>query len=147
MANRKNKKEDEIPEEGDELEEGAELAGEEDEAEVEPEEPSSGKKDDAIFVNNEKLSRAKSILELVSGKRVPRDQNEADRTEHYRAQMNHAGVGVKDKNAVRFLYELLGGLVRSESEQREADKKAAAMKAKNKKRAVQSDSDARAADR
>lgn len=153
MANKKKdeKFDDEIEEEEETL--ADEVEEEEDDADSEEELPSEepkkkvkGTDATVIFVNNEKLARAKGILDLVSGKRAARDANEAERTEHFRAQMNHAGKKPTDKDAVRFIYELLGGLVRTPEEQREADKKAAALKAKYKKRKVESDADARSSD-
>lgn len=129
-----------LGEEGDEGEE--EKVEEKDIEQGAPEEKGT----DVVFVNREKHARAKGILDLVTGKRLPRDANEAERTEHYRAQLQAAGVDPKGKKAVRALYEILGGLVRSESEQRAADKKAEALKSKHKKRAVESDADARNAD-
>lgn len=93
---------------------------------------------DAIFVNREKLARARTILELVSGKRVPANEAEADQKDRFSTRFANHEVGAKDKDALRFAYEtILGGLVRTPDEQDEADAKATKARAKFKKRAVE----------
>lgn len=80
---------------------------------------------ETVFVNREKLERAKGILELVSGKRVPRTDGEAEQKERFAAIFADNDQDPKHKDALRFVYETLGGLVRTESEQKDADEAAA----------------------
>lgn len=91
-----------------------------------------------IFVNRDKLTRARDIVELVSGKRAPRDEGEADRKERFTAHFATHEVNPKSATALRFVYEtLLGGLVRTEEEQEAADSAAVAARRKHKKKQVE----------
>ena len=100
--------------------------------------PVPTEQDGLIFVNTEKLARAKSILSLVSGKTVPKNDQEAEKKDTYTAHLASAEIGVKDEGALRFIYEkLLGGLVRTPAEQEEVDEAAKEAAAKNKKKAVE----------
>lgn len=90
-----------------------------------------------VFVNREKLERAKDIVALVSGARVPKNEQEAERKEHYTAKFAEAEQNPKSKDALQFAYELLGGLVRTPEEQSEADAGKVAAQKRNKKKAVQ----------
>ncbi len=91
-----------------------------------------------FFVDRGKHSRAKVILDLVSGKRTPKDQNEIERLAHYQTLLSDAGVNPKDASALQFIYEkLLGGLVRNDEEQEAADERATEMRAKNKRRPIE----------
>ena len=96
-------------------------------------------KDGVVLVNRDKRERAQIIVDLVSGKRMPKDTEEADRKERFSTKFAEAGVNAKSAGAVQFAYELLGGLVRTPQEQEQADESASKQRAKNKKRAVQED--------
>lgn len=129
--------ETEDAEEADEDESEEEESEEADEAEEEERPQKNSGKGEVIFVNKEKLSRAKNILLLVSGKQAPRKTEELERKEHYAGLLADRGVKASDTKALRVVYEeLLGGLVRTHVEQKEAEQKAAALKSKLKKRKV-----------
>lgn len=89
-----------------------------------------------VYVNRDKLERAKDILALVSGKRAPNTDSEADRKERFSTLFATHEKSPKDGDALQFVYEtLLGGLVRTPAEQEDAtDAAAAARKKINKKR-------------
>lgn len=89
---------------------------------------------DVIFVNREKLNRAKDIIALVTQARIPQTAGEQERTERYTTLLQHHDVSPKSKDAVRFVYEnLLGGLVRTHEEQADADEYAKQQQRKIKK--------------
>lgn len=93
--------------------------------------------DGIVFVNAEKLARAKDILELVSGKRAPRTDAEAEQKERYAGHFAAHDQKPQADDALRFVYEtLLGGLVRTADEQEEADEAAATAQAKMGKNAL-----------
>lgn len=96
-------------------------------------------KSEVIFVNSNKFERATEIVALVSGKRVPRKPVEAERKQHWSEIMAESDVNPKAESAVRFVYEKLGGLVRTRDEQAEADRKAAEARKQNKKRKIEAD--------
>ena len=86
-----------------------------------------------IFVNEQKVRRAKRILNLVTGKVIPRTQTEVDSMDNFSKILTNGGVDPKSEEAVEFLYKTFGGLVRTEAEQREADRKKKEMQLKGKK--------------
>lgn len=95
---------------------------------------------DVIYVNRDKFNRAKIIVALVSGAKVPANDSEADRKDKMVAQFAAAEVSPKGEDALRFAYEhLLGGLVRTPAEQEDADKESAAMRKKFNKKKVEED--------
>lgn len=95
--------------------------------------------DGVIFVNREKLSRAKDIVALLTGKLIPRTPEESDRKELFSGFLAQAEIDLKDPKALQFVYEKLGGLVRTPDEQEVADEEAEVMRKKNKKRAIEED--------
>jgi|TARA_Y100000310_G_scaffold280166_1_gene299691 hypothetical protein len=80
-----------------------------------------------IHVNKQKLERAKVIVELVLGDRVPQDSMEQERQERFTAHIREnkdlkMTKDAKDREAmVHFVYVLLGGLVRTEEQQKKAE--------------------------
>lgn len=94
---------------------------------------------DVVFVNAEKLDRAKTIIELVSGKRTPIDGSEAEYKERWARHFANGEVDPKGKDALQFAYEKLGGLVRTPDEQQEADDNAKDAQRKMKRRSVETD--------
>lgn len=111
----------------------------EEEAEEEPEVKSSRPivEGDEIYVNRDKYNRAKVIVALCTGKKVPATEQERERKEFMGGRFAEAEVDPKGKGAFRFAYEtLLGGLVRSPKEQAAADKAAAKQTAKFKKKKI-----------
>lgn len=94
---------------------------------------------DAVYVNRDKLERAKDIVALVSGKRTPANDTEADRKERFAGHFATHEEDPKGKGAVRFVYEkLLAGLVRTPAEQEEAEADAAEARSKHKKKGIDS---------
>lgn len=83
-----------------------------------------------VFVNPNKLERAKVLLDLLDGKKISPDKisfSEQDRLkEFYEAGFEADEVDKKDR--LEYIYVKLGGLVRTEAEQSAAEKKAAKMK-------------------
>jgi hypothetical protein len=90
-----------------------------------------------VFVNGSKLKRAEEIVALILGTKAPQKQEDIERKEHYSRQLAANGVAVNDVDAIPALYELLGGLVRTPSEQKEADAKAEEARKKGKKRMIE----------
>lgn len=90
-----------------------------------------------ILVNADKVARAKDILDLVTGKRIPRDEGEGDRKDKFAQFLAEADVNPKGEDALQFVYEKLGGLVRTPSEQEDADEAADEARKKNKRRAIE----------
>lgn len=87
---------------------------------------------DVVFVNEEKLRRATEIVALLA--RAPKNDNEIDLKDRFSNIFAEAEMKAGDPGAVRFVYEKLGGLIRSESEQMAAEKRAEEMKRSKKKR-------------
>lgn len=95
------------------------------------------KKNDVFFANPEKYDRARNILDLILGIKAPRDANEVERKDHYAKALAIQNIEPSSEIALPALYELLGGLIRTPSEQKEAEKKAQEMQRKGKKRMIQ----------
>lgn len=70
-----------------------------------------------IFVNKEKLERAKIINDLVAGKRATRNENEEDCLLNFSKIFKVKGIEAGTESAIKSTYELLGGLVRTQEEQ------------------------------
>lgn len=96
-----------------------------------------------VFVNPEKLHRAQRIQELVAGKKAPKDGAESDLKDRFTGHLADADVEPKGKGALQFIYEKLGGLVRTPGEQQAADDDAKAAKRKSRGRAIEADKDAK----
>ena len=94
------------------------------------------KKNDVYFVNPEKYDRAKEIIALILGKKVPQDIKEQERKEHYTQQLKKHEVDPTSETAIPAIYELIGGLLRSPAEQREAEKLAIETKKRGKKKMI-----------
>ena len=84
----------------------------------------------SIFVNKEKLDRAKEIIAFVLGKKVQRDENEIERTNKFSKLLNEAKIKADSEEAIAFVYEKLGGLVRTETEQKVLKRKLLTVKSK-----------------
>lgn len=84
-----------------------------------------------ILVNEKKVKRAKDILDLLG--RAPKTDEEKRLKETFSELITKEKVDKKDH--LEFIYSKLGGLVRTEKEQKEADEvsKKAKAKMKNKK--------------
>lgn len=100
-------------------------------------------KGEVVFVNRDKVSRAAIIVDLVSGKRVPKDAGEEEQKEKFSAIFATEEVNPKGADALQFAYEKLGGLVRTPVEQKEADENAKEAQKKAKRRAIDSERDAK----
>lgn len=90
-----------------------------------------------IYVNEDKKLRAQNILLLVAGKSVPRTQGDVDNREKFTALLSEAEIDSKSDDALPFIYEKLGGLIRTPAEQKAADKKKEEMQRKAKKRMIE----------
>jgi hypothetical protein len=90
-----------------------------------------------LLVNADKVARAKDILDLITGKRIPKGEGESDSREKFAGFLTIADIDPKGKDALQFIYEKLGGLVRTVREQEVADEQAVEMQKKGKKRAIE----------
>ena len=95
------------------------------------------KKNDVYFVNPEKYDRAKEIIAFILGKKVPQDIKEQERKEHYIQQLAKHEVDPASDTAIPAIYELIGGLIRTPSEQKEAERNAIEIKKKGKKKMIE----------
>ena len=84
-----------------------------------------------ILVNPEKENRAQAILEVLG--RSSKNDDEQEVKNKFSKLFADAGLEPKGDKALVFIYEKLGGLVRSEAEQKEHEEKVEALKSKKKK--------------
>lgn len=104
------------------------------------------------FVSGEKFRRAKNIFELITGKVVPNKAEDEQRKQHYERQLAKHGVPmfneIKDEKGeitgqepnpevVYAIYEILGGLIRDEAEQANAEKVKKKMQEEAKKAKIE----------
>lgn len=89
-----------------------------------------------VFVNGSKYRRALDILNLIRGIRPPQKVSEEQRREHYIRQLAAHDIKTDSEEALPAIYEILGGLIRTDQEQQEAEQRAAEMRAKGKKRMI-----------
>lgn len=75
-----------------------------------------------IYVNEEKRARAENLLALVKGKLVPKTVDEQDAKTKFGAFLAEAKIATDSEDALPFIYEKLGGLIRTPAEQAKADK-------------------------
>ena len=92
-----------------------------------------------FFANPEKEDRAKAILALILGDMQPRDAGEQEKQSRFGKYLNEAKLDpAKDKEkAVRFIYEMIGGLLWSEADIKEEKKRVEESKLKAKKKAIE----------
>ena len=90
-----------------------------------------------VFVNGSKYRRAEEILALIRGEKAPQKQEDEDRRAHYEKHLAANEIPIDSPDAVAALYELLGGLIRTTAQQKEANEKAKEMKAKGKKKMIE----------
>lgn len=88
----------------------------------------------SILVNAEKVVRAQEILDYINNDKRPQSENEVERRDKFTTILAGANVDPKSKGALQFVYEKLGGLVRSESEQKAHDVKVAPLRAKSRRK-------------
>lgn len=88
-----------------------------------------------IFVNQDKFKRAQNIVALLS--RDAKNAEEAETKEKFAAFVNEGKIDIKkdkDKDgAIQFVYEKLGGLIRTQEQQKKIKGKTKAQIAKEKK--------------
>lgn len=89
-------------------------------------------KGNIVFVNPEKYNRAVEIVALISGTQTVRTQDEAERKEKFAGFVAEAEVSPKGDAVVKFVYEKLGGLIRTVAEEVKIEKTRAASKKKDK---------------
>ena len=90
-----------------------------------------------IFVNERKKARAKDILDLVNGIIIPKNDYDDEVKNKFANFLAGAKIEAKSEKAIEFVYEKLGGLLRTEEQEKEAKKRKADIKAKGKKRMVE----------
>ena len=77
-----------------------------------------------VLVNEEKARRAQDIFGLVSGKVAPKDQMEIERKDRWTRHLAAGEIGLDDEQvATEFIYEKLGGLIRTPADQAKADRR------------------------
>jgi len=90
-----------------------------------------------IMTNRGKEERALDVYDLMVGNRVPASKNEADRAALYARVCSEGKIDIKKKeDTVLFIYEKLGGLVRTEEEEKKAQAKKKQMKVDAKKKKI-----------
>ena len=82
------------------------------------------------LVNDEKAHRAQDILNLLN--RAPKDDGEAEQKGRFGSLLTEANLKTEEEK-LRFVYIKLGGLVRTEEEQKVAEIKKEEIKKKTKK--------------
>lgn len=95
--------------------------------------PVFDKKSKLVFVNRMKYERAKVIFNLITGKQAPRTQEEAERKEHYIKQLASHDIALDSEEVLPAIYELLGGLIRTEKQQKDFEKEVEQEKKRAKK--------------
>lgn len=79
-----------------------------------------------IYVNLQKKARAEEIVAFVTGAKATKSEDEAERKSKFAALLENEGkIDAKDDGdaAVQFVYEKLGGLLRTQEEQDESSHK------------------------
>lgn len=91
---------------------------------------------EVIFVNNQKKERALEVLNLINGVKSAVTPDEQARANVWTRHLNDAKVNAKDEKAVQFVYEKMGGLIRTPEQQKAAEVKAEEMKKEGKKKKI-----------
>ncbi len=88
-----------------------------------------------VFVNEEKRERAQYVYDLLVGKAVARNAEERERADHYARIAQAEGLDLKKDPpaAVAAIYVKMGGLLRTEAEQKVAEARKEEAKVKGKK--------------
>lgn len=73
-----------------------------------------------IFVNQDKFKRAQDIVALF-GNKPPKTEEETRVRARFADLLATNGIKPESKDALQFVYEKLGGLVRTEEEQKEVE--------------------------
>lgn len=87
-----------------------------------------------VFVNDAKLRRAQRILDLIKGKELSRTQGDEENISKFSRYMAEGKVA-KEKE-LEYVYQKLGGLVRTEEEQAKAEIRKKEIKARGKKKMI-----------
>ena len=82
------------------------------------------------YENPLKLSRAKDIISLLS--RTTKNDNEEDDKRKFGALLADKKIKPDSEDAITFIYEMLGGLVRTEKEHQAAEQNKKDIKKKKK---------------
>ena len=90
-----------------------------------------------FYVNSKKKARAEEILALVSGVIIPKSNDQQIKKDKFGAFMAEASIDPKSEDALPFVYEKLGGLLRTEDEQKAADLRKKEIQAKAKKKMIE----------
>lgn len=85
-----------------------------------------------IFVNQEKVARAKEILAFITREKTPLTEEQVSSMERWSRHLSASNVDPKSEEAVEFVYSKLGGLVRTEAEQRKFLDKVAGLRKRKK---------------
>lgn len=128
-----------IAEASEDEEEDDDDSGDDDgEAAPAPKAAPKAAKDADILVNKAKVIQATVILDLLNGKRAPKNSKEAERLEHYTRVLESREIDPKGKDALKAVYaEVLGGAVRSPAQEAAFQKQAAKMKKSLKRKQIE----------
>lgn len=94
-------------------------------------------KSSVVLVSFEKKVRAEAILNLVLGGKIPSTTGELAQKDKFSKLLAENDIDAKSAKALVFIYEKIGGLVRSPEEQAKADTKKKEAIASGKKRMIQ----------
>lgn len=89
------------------------------------------------FVNGAKYRRAQNILALIKGTKAPVKSDDVERKDHYAGILAANEVDLESDEALPALYEILGGLIRTSAQQKQAEANAEEARRKGKKRMVE----------
>lgn len=96
-----------------------------------------------VLVNKDKAKRATDIIDLLG--RAPKSEDEGETKTKFTALLKDSDVDVKDKDtAIQFVYEKLGGLIRTVEQDKKIKEKVAKVKEAKKsgaKKATEDDED------
>ena len=88
-------------------------------------------KQEIVYVNEDKRKRAEEIVGFLNGKPT-KDDGEEERKQRFAAIMASEKIDSKSEGAVQFVYEKLGGLIRTVHEQEKFEAKVEQMKSAKK---------------
>lgn len=90
-----------------------------------------------IYVNEAKRRRAQEILNLISGVSSPKTIGQTEDKVRFSGVLAEAKIAVDSEDALPFIYEKLGGLIRTPAEQAQAEKRKKEAMAKGKKKMIE----------
>jgi len=90
-----------------------------------------------VLVNTEKAERAQQVLNLLNGVTQPKNPDHQEMIRVFSGFLQEAKLSPKDAGAHELIYVKLGGLIRTEEEEKAAQVRKQEMQAKGRKRMVE----------